>query len=284
MNFVTLDMGQMSTIDIYNECSFLPLGYEKKAVVAENCLFLQKGAKPKKRKKKVSLDEEKSDPLISFFKNPDPEILLFLLVYDEFDEGSEYDLALKEGEARYMNIGEFSDEQWRIFIANFFQKRGVGIAEDAISEVIERIHGDYALFLNEGAKLAAYAQGEMIDKKMVQMLISAPLDQDAFHLINALIRGEKDKAISIYNDMKVKGAVAISTMNMAASQFRFYSEVLYLSKHGESTYSIASQLSSTPKRVSGSLYSLKHLNKENIDRALEGLYEAFSLFLANYTL
>lgn len=299
LNFVTLDMGLLTPMDIYRECSFLPLGCDKKAIVAENCLFLQKGAKPKKRKKKAAEEEGTSDPLISFFKNPDPEILLFLLIYGEqFDEGGEYDLALKEGGARYMNVGEFTDEQWRVFISNFFQKRGVGISDEAIAEIMERTHGDYALFLNEGAKLVTYAQGEMIDKKMVETLVSAPLDQDAFHLINALTQGEKDKAISIYHDMRVKGAAAVSAINLAASQFRFLSQVRHLKEQGDSAYAIASTLGTSPKRVNGAFYSLRRLNAKSIDRALEGLFEAenaifagkmsddlaFSLFLANFEL
>ena len=40
MNYVELDMAETKLIDLYNEAESLPLGYDKKVVVADNFFYL----------------------------------------------------------------------------------------------------------------------------------------------------------------------------------------------------------------------------------------------------
>jgi DNA polymerase-3 subunit delta len=294
MNFVSLDMGVTPLNDLANECFALPLGYDKKTVVAENCFFLEKSrSKPKYQK------GDSPSLLLSYLSHPDEAIDLYLLVYtDTLDEKNDFFLALQAAGARINPVSEFSKEQWHDYIARFFAKRSISIDNLAIQELQDRIQGDYARFLNEGQKLAAYSSGAPITKKDVETLVSEPLEDDAFHLSNALSRGDVKNALRIYSDLKVFSAEPISLIRLLGNQFRFLNEVRYLQSSGLSNSQIAGALQCSQMRVNISLDNLRRMGEESLNNALENLYQceksiltgkcdpdlAFSLFLTNFSL
>jgi|LAHS01.1.fsa_nt_gb DNA polymerase-3 subunit delta len=294
MNYVSLNMREATLLELVGECEALPIGYDKKTVVAEDCFFLEKSrSKPKLQKG----DDDK--PFLAYLANPDPLIDLYLLVYnDGLDERGSYFQALKATGAKFSQVPTFTPEQWKQFIGNYFVKRGCEIDPLAVAELQERCGGDYAMFLSEGQKLLTYANGEKISKKTVETLVSAPLEDDAFHLSNALSRGDVKKALAIYQDLKVQNVDEVPLIRLLAGQFRFLNEVSFLNKKGFDNYAIANALACSAFRVSIALDNLRKMKDESCNNALEQLYRceysilsgksdaslAFSLFLANYHL
>lgn len=296
LNYVTLDMSTTKLIDLSNECLALPLGYEKKAVIAENFHYLSKT-----REKKRLLKGDDDEPLIEFFKDPDPAILLYLLVYtDTLDDKCEYYKALQEGGAKFMEVAAFDEKQWRSFIPRFFEKRGVQIEDGAANELLTRTGGDYSLFIQEGNKLIAFANGEPVTLKMVQDLVTAPLEDDIFALSNALTRGNKKEALHIYKDMNVTSGsgTGIPLMNMLANQFIFLDQVKYLHYRGMEAIDIADKLKCSTGRAKACLFNVRKMSDGCIHRAIDELYRyqsfvfqgkmsdrlAFELFLTNFEL
>ena len=132
-----------------------------------------------------------ADDLLTFLKNPDPNILLYILVYAEaLDEAGDFFKALKEGGAKVTAVNSFGPDQWPVVVNNFFEKRNTKIDADAAKELIVRVNNDYSTFLNEALKLLTYANGEPVTNKMVEMLVSQPLEENMFELSNALTRGD----------------------------------------------------------------------------------------------
>ena len=294
MNYVAFDLGVTPLLDVANECLSLPLGYDKKTVVAENCFFLEKS-----RSKPKYLKGDDPKALLAYLQNPDPAIDLYLLVYnDALDERGDFFQALLADGARINPVSEFSKEQWHDYIARFFEKRNVAIEPMAINEIQNRIAGDYARFLNEGQKLVAYSNGEKITKAVVESLVSEPLEDDAFRLSNALTRGDVKNAIRIYQDLRVFSAEPISLIHLLANQFRFLNEVRYLQSSGLGSSQISGALQCSSMRVSIALDNLRRMGEDSLNNALDGLYDcevsiltgkcdpdmAFSLYLANFTL
>lgn len=294
MNYVEVDMGKERLLDLANECLALPLGYDKKAVVAENFYYLEKS----KTKPKL-LKGDETESLIAFFNNPDPAILLYILVYAEnLDDSSELYKALKDGGAKFNVVGSFTPDQWPTVVVHFFEKRGISIEPGAVSELVERVGGDYSTFLNEGQKLVSYSNGEPITKKVIETLVSQPLEDDMFQLSNALTRGDKKRAFSVYKDLKVKNIRGITLMNSLAKQLTFLHQVQYLNNQGLSSQSIAKELGCSVGRVNASLYSVRKMKENSLEKGIESLYEAqlsvmsgktdedlaFNLFLANFDL
>jgi DNA polymerase-3 subunit delta len=295
MNYVSFDLGVTPLLDVANECLSLPLGYDKKTVVAENCFFLEKS-----RSKPKYLKGDDPKAFLAYLQNPDPAIDLYLLVYsDSLDEKERFlPSSFSFDGARINPVSEFSKEQWHDYIARFFEKRNVAIEPMAINEIQNRIAGDYARFLNEGQKLVAYSNGEKITKAVVESLVSEPLEDDAFRLSNALTRGDVKNAIRIYQDLRVFSAEPISLIHLLANQFRFLNEVRYLQSSGLGSSQISGALQCSSMRVSIALDNLRRMGEDSLNNALDGLYDcevsiltgkcdpdmAFSLYLANFTL
>lgn len=294
MNFVELDMGKERLADLANECLSLPLGYDKKVIVAENFYYL---AKAKTKAKLMKGDEDET--LISYFKNPDPSISLFILVYAEtLDKKTALYEALEAGGATFNAIATFTPEQWPQIAMKYFQKYGASINNDAAVELVSRIGGDYSTFLNEAEKLLTYAHGETVTKEMVEMLVTQPLEDDMFQLSNALTRGDKKRAFKVYKDLKVKNIRGITLMNALTKQLQFLHQVQHLYGTGMQSQQIAKELGCTPGRVNASLYSVRKMRDTCLERGLEALYEAelavmsgqkdedlaFNMFLANFEL
>lgn len=292
MNFVTLDMGISKLIDLYNEVESLPLGYDKKAVVADNFCYLEKS-----KTKSKAMKNDDPDPLLSYFVSPNPEIDLFLLVYkDEIDERSRFCKALKEGGAKFSEVGLLSEEQWKTYASSYFEKRGCPISSEARDLLLERVKYRYTPFLSEAEKLVCYSNSELIEKDTVEKMVSAPLEEDVFLLSRSLSKGDKGKALAIYKDLKKNGTNAVTLMNLLAKEYRFLNEVGILQEQGYDAYSTARELSSSPGRVNASLYSLRRLSLRKIRDCQEMIYKAllsimtgvyneetaFTLLIANF--
>ncbi len=294
MNYVELDMGKERLIDLANECESLPLGYDKKAVVAENFYYLEK-SKTKQKPQKGDV----ADDILNFFRKPNPDILLYVLVYAEaLDENGEFFKALKEGGAKVTVVNSFGADQWPVVVKNFFEKRNTKINPDAAKELIARVNNDYSAFLNEALKLVTYANGETITKAMVETLVSQPLEENMFELSNALTRGDKKKALNVYNNLKVKNTRGISLMNALVKQLTFLHQVQYLNNNGLNPQAIAKELGCSIGRANASLFSVRKMSDKCLEKAIEDLYQAelgvmtgkidedlaFNLFLANFSL
>lgn len=270
MNFVTLDMGVSKLLDLYNEVESLPLGYDKKAVVADNFFHLEKS----KTKAKAAKNDD-PDVLISYFLSPSPEIDLFLLVYkDEIDEKSRFYKALKEGGAKFSEVGLLSEDQWKTYASSYFEKRGCPISPDARDLLLDRVKYRYTAFLSEAEKLVCYSNGQAIGKETVERLVFAPLEEDVFLLSRSLSKGDKGKALAIYRDLKKNGTNAVTLMNLLAKEYRFLNEVGVLQEQGYDAYSIARELSSSPGRVNATLYSFRRLSLRKIRDCQEMIYKA----------
>lgn len=292
-NFVSFDLGVTPVNELAKECDQLPLGYEKKAVVGENAAFLAKSRTKYKYQK-----DDGPEALLAYLQNPNPAIDLYLLLYsDEPDLSSPLVKAIKQnGEIK--QVKQLTPDQWPTFIRNYFEKRGTSIAPDAVRELYNRTGGDYANFINESQKLLAYAGGTPIDLKIVATMVSPKLDDDAFHLSNALTRGDIESALRIYRDLKVHSVEEITLINLLAGQFRYMDMVRFLDAKGLDSAQIAREIGGSPIRADITVRNLYRIKEASLLRIQEQLYQldyeilsghqdpefAFQLFLANFAL
>lgn len=292
MNTIFMDMGNRRLYELYDEASYLPLGYDKKAVVAENFYYLAKS----KTKAKIAKDDD-VEGILSYFEMPMDEITVFLLVYaDALDEKSEMYAALTKGGAKFIPVLPFTDEKWDSYIPKYFENRGSYIYGDAAQLLKERIQGDYSTFVNEATKLMTYCGDDPITLKIVQELVPVPLEDDVYALSNALCHGEIGKAISIYKDLKIKSTDPITLIRLLATQFRFLNQIAYLRDRRYSIDDMMRELNCKYGRVKMSLTNLRYIDSDQIADILEDLYRceldiftgkidqdiAFQMLLANF--
>ena len=291
-NYVSFNMMDTPVLELAQEAEFLPLGYEKKAILAENCEFL---CKPPKGKKSVV---EGLEDLQAYLEHPADFTDLYMLVYsDKLDEKSPLVAAIKKNGK--IQIEKAPDEAFmRRAMEGFLKKRGVTIEEAAAKELLKRCGSDYGRFSNELRKLEIYANGENIRLEAVQLLVSKKLEDNVFAISDALLANRVKKAFEIYTDLKVTNVDDVMLIGLLSTQFRFVDEVSYLDSKGRGKRDIAMMLEVPDWKVEKTLRSIYGVEREAISRILEQLYQtdkailtgsvpseyAFSRFLANFSL
>lgn len=283
-NVVKIDFEESNIDEIAYESSSLPLGYDKKAVVVDNALFLTKDVEEKDEEAVLKLLEKSSD---------DIDIIFILRSEKVNKSGKIFNFVKENGQIfEFLNIEK---EQWPLYIRKYFKNKNVEITSEAINELALRVDGDLTRFMNEADKLCLYKNS--ITLADVVLMVAKPLEDDAFQMSNALFRSENDLAISIYRDLKlIDQRLVDSLIPMLASQFRFISQVLYLDSRGLDKEDIAKQLGASVGRVKMSLINSRKVSRKEIANALDKLYNldyqiksgqidrsyGFELFLINF--
>ena len=293
-NYVSFNMAEHTPDEIADECEMLSLIAEKKTIVAENCAFLSNEGKGKGKKK--------ADPslkkLTDYCLNPNMNVDLYLLVYSEtIDLANPVVSAIKTtGEIKEVPMP--TEREWFSAASKYFAKRNCPIDDKALQEFLRRIDGDYARFLTEREKLCAYANGEPITLPVIKMMVSPKLEDDAFQLSNALLRGNRRAAIRIYRDLKMHSIDEVRLIGVLANQFRFLDQVHFLDGKGYSTMEIAEELNCKPMRAEIALRNIAGISPTGLLQAQEELYHidkailtgeepapfAFERFLSNFSL
>lgn len=259
-NLIKLDNDICSVDDVILEGSMLPLGYDKKAVVVDNVSFLKKGAK-----------KEDIEKILEFLKTCDNSIDMFFIVRsDSIDDNSPICKYILEN-GQIMKFVELTKEEWPKYAKKYFKDKDVSISDDAIKELISRIDGDLTRFINEADKLINYKNN--ISLSDVCLMVSKPLEDDAFQMSNALIRGDNATALSIFRDLRLLGNKNVDYLiPMLSKQFRFIFQVSYLYSEGLDKDEIAHELSANPYRVKITLNSIRRFSIKNIVSIIDELY------------
>lgn len=267
-NFVSFNMATSLLKDLAQECSFLSLGSEKKCVLAYDCAFLGKSkTKPKFAK------EDNPSALLDYLNNPIYETDLYLLVYNEgLDSKSDFVKAItKNGFIKEVLIP--APGEWVEYVGKYYEARKMKIQREAAQELVRRDNADFGVFLNDLAKLEAYANGETITLDAVKRLVTPLEEENVFALSNALTKGDNGAALEAYQKAKVFGMDEIRMINMLYNQFAFLDQVRFLDARGFSSQGIAKELATSPKRVEVALYNLYKIRGDKLEKTIEELYE-----------
>ena len=259
-NVARYDLDNVDLIDALDDANTLPLGYDRKAVIFDNVSFLNKGAK-----------KEVVDRIVELVSTPNDAIdLFFINKSDSIDDKSPIVKIIKE-DGEIFNFVDLKKEDWPVYASKYFTERNVTITNDALNELVKRVDGDLNRFINEANKLALYKNNlNLID---ITMMVAKPLEDDAFQMCNALLRGDNATALSIYRDLKMLGSRATDALiPLLSNQFRFMSMVFYLYKKGLDVNEIMSELGANYYRVKIALDNRKTLSMSDISHALDELY------------
>lgn len=259
-NVVKFEFSNDIVDEICDEASMLPLGYDSKAVVIDKASFLE----PKSNKETV-------EKMLSVLENSSDSInIIFILRNENIDHKNPIvDYIKNNGEIlEFLNLKK---EEWPIYIRKYFKERNVAIDENAVQELALRVDGDLSRFVNEAEKLCLYKDHLSIAD--ITLMVAKPLEDDAFQITNALFKGDNATALAIFRDICLQGSNSTDGLiPMLGSQFRFISEVLFLSSKGLDEKEIASELKANEWRVKISLRNSRRLSRRQIAHALDDLY------------
>ena len=296
MNFAKYEASDLSFKEIIDEANYLPLGYDRKALVIENCVFL---LKEKGRGKKNSELEQGLKLLLAYIESPNEATDLFLTVNTAesvLDKNNAiYQAILKNGQI--IELDEPNEKNWPEVVTHTFKARfpETKIDKDAIYELAKRTAGDYALLFNSAMKLSLYTDHIRYDD--VILMVARPLEEETYNLFNFLVDNHNVDAVKLYRDLKSRNIEPVTLINSIAGQFRLLNRVSYLAKKGMNQDEIAKELNINPIRAKILRSKSFVVSQKKIAETLEELYQldlqiksglisdrffAFELFLINF--
>ena len=293
INFVKLDASYTLVQEIVDEANYLPLGYDHKAVVVDNPYFLLK----EKGRNKIESDQNYQE-LIDYVNHPDENCDLIFLVNtadSELDKKNEIYKAI-EANGQIIVLSEPKDNEWHQVVAHYFKEKwpNTDIDSDAVQELARRTEGDYASLFNNGSKLALYTNHIRFED--VTLMVTRPLEENAFLLFNYLIDEKNIEAVSLYRDLRSNNVEPVTLISMIANQFRLLDRVSYLNKKKYDVDAIAQELAINPIRAKILRKNSFVISQKTINKTLEDLYQldlqiksglvdrfySFELFLINF--
>ena len=201
-NVVELDFNECDIFSLIEECNSFSLTSLSKVVVLYNSYFLS----TERNKKKLSKDEK--EQLLNYFNNQNEDsTLIFVLDSSKVNNKDEiFKFILENG--KVVEIKDIQKNEWPLYIETFFKKKNIKISKDALNELTSRINCDYDTFLNEIQKLLLYKNND-ITLEDVKTIITKPLEENSFELVNNLLYGNKNKVLSIYQDFPLSPVLSL---------------------------------------------------------------------------
>ena len=290
MNFVRYDGCNVLIQECVDDANYIPLGYDKKIVVVENCYFLEK---PKPRNK-IESDQNYGE-LINYLNCDNPDCYFILTVPTlSVDTNSDIYKIIKE-KGKIIEIPDLDQNGWHDGVKKYCRENlGLKIDNDALNELAERTNGDVALLQTSAAKLSLYTDHITYDD--VLLMVARPLDDNSFLLFNYLMQGKNMDAVQLFRDLCVSNVQPVTLVKMLGNQFRLLNEVSYLLKEGHDVDEVAKELNIKPGRVHVLKKNIYLISDKCLRQTLDDLYNldlqiksglvdrfyAFELFLINF--
>ncbi len=288
-SFVRYNAKETLIQDIVMDARSLPLGYDRKMVVIDDCYFLA----TTKSKEKIEKDQN-YQALIEYLEHPNEATdFVFIVNATSFNVKSDIGKILKD-KAMIYELTDIDKNSWPEYVRRYFAKYQIKIDGSAIDELVSRVNNDATLFVSEAQKLMLY--GDHITKDIVETLVTRPLEENSYVLANALTKGRIDEALAIYRDLKIHAEEPVTLISLLARQFRLMLKIYYLTQTGLSQLEIAKKLGIHEYRVKLAINSQSLLNDARLLIILDRLYEldfqiksglidrflGFELFLLNF--
>lgn len=253
-----LDMNEVSLNYVLEEAEMIPFFEDQKVMVVNHASFL-------------STKSEKGNELeflLEYAHKSNPTTILIFVAEDGIDERKKLIKELRN----YCKFEEFNalDEKDRKqYILGFLKKHKVLINDSAKNLLFTMLPQDMRSLQCELEKLSLYSQE--IDERIVKLLITRPLEDDVFELVNAVVSKNMKRALVIWQDFLKLNKEPLALIGALASQFRFCYQASALRKEGYSEAEIAEQLECKVYRVTKTLSSIRGVSPDRFLRYLNEL-------------
>lgn len=206
---------------VLEDADTLPFFSDHKVVVVLNATFLTKGG---------SLDKGDLDALKRYLgQDVTQTSLVFVHDNDNLDTSKDIVKTLmKQGEVHH--VKKLDSQAFRQYVSQLVKTKQLKLSPEAFNELIARLDDNMSSAHKELEKLELY--GQPIQTTDVEALVSRPLDNEVFHLVNALLDKDMKRAFSIWNDMMILNMEPLSFIGLIASQLRLMYQVSTLNQQG----------------------------------------------------
>lgn len=235
---------------ILEDCNTLTFFGDKKIVVIKNPLFLSATK---------SLSDHDANLLMEYLKNSNPECDLIFMGSVTIDKRKKIVKQIKE-QCLFFELNKLSDQEFTSYVNSSLDSKKINLTISAKKMLHERLFNDMGSFHMELEKLSLYDQ--TIDEVIVGNLVTRPLDEDVFHLVNAVVQKNLKEAMTLWRDLQVLNKDPIYLIALLSSQFKLLYQVKVFSDRGLSESSMVSELKVHPFRVKKALEAVRMLSKD----------------------
>lgn len=244
--------------EIFQACCALPFLGEKRLVIVKNFFT------------------EASDEARSGFADLIEQIPDFCVLVFAETAGIDRRLGLFKKLQKFGKLTEFftvTGGKLLGWIQDEVAARGATIEKDAVITLAELLPADLYRLENEIAKLVSFANGRIINKKDIELLVDVELEASIFKLTDGI--GQKNRRVSLQtlHQLIDTGEELHRILYMIMRQFRIILCVKDLLGHGLSRDAIASKIKEHPFVVSNTMMQSKNFSLDQLKRAYELLVD-----------
>lgn len=240
----------------------IPFFAEKKAVIVRNPIFLTGSG---------SLNEKDTAALEKYLEHSCPSTdLIFCGDFDNVDQRKKLVKKIQKT-CRVFTMKRMNEQEFRAYVSQQLSANQLILSRDAMEELMQRLPLDMDAFHQELAKLVLYST--RISREDIVHLVSRPLDEDVFHLVNAVITRNLKQAMHLWRDLDVLNKDPIYLVALLASQFRLMAQVRMLMDRRLDEAQIAQQLKVHPFRVKKAREAVYAMNSQRLLDILSDLAE-----------
>ena len=219
MNTVFYDASSpnFSMQEVLEEAQTLAFFSEHKILVLQNCAFLTRG---------TALKENDQKDLLNYLKQELGTCSLFFM-HDNDNLDTHKNITKRIMEVcEVEHVKKLEAFAFRKFLRDLLQENEIDMSEAAFEEFHKRMDLNMSVSHHEVEKLVLY--GSRLELSDVEALVSRPLDNETFHLVNALMGQDLKQALRIYRDMMTLNMEPLSFSGLIASQLRLLYQVACL--------------------------------------------------------
>ncbi len=185
MNFSSYQGKNIPVGEVLDMAETMPFLADYRVILMENSGFFAKSA-----------PEE-----LATYMAKVPETTCLLFVEDEVDKRNKlYKAVAKNGAAiEYGRENAATIEKW---VLGRISKEKKKITRDDLQLFLSRVGNDMEFINNELEKLLSYtAEKEVIGKKEIEAIVTNPLTDNIFEMVNAFSQGQQEKAFQLYYEL-----------------------------------------------------------------------------------
>lgn len=212
MNLVTLDMSEKTIGDFSKAVTAMPFMGDKRLIIVKNLLTAGDKGLQESVTEMISQKKIPSENTVIFFedKKVDKRKKIFKL------------LNKSKHSQEFRPLPEYELSDW---ITEKIKKNGGKIDPDAVSRLASYVGNDLWKMDAEIQKLTLYRQGKNIRVADVELLVKAKLDDDVFHLVDAIGSRNSKSALKLLHEQFEQGENEIRLLGMIVYQFRNLAQV-----------------------------------------------------------
>jgi DNA polymerase-3 subunit delta len=198
---------------------------------------------------------------------PKEVILLILFENDKMNKTADMTKPLVKNKGKntvWLEVAKISKSEYESIIRRQCLVRQIKLDDDKMSHLLKRLPKQIETCMRELDKLALFP--DVIDKKVLDVLISKPLEDNVFDLSAAVVSKDLGTALRIYKDLQVLKYDPVALVPSIAWQLRVMFQILVYKKERFSDEDIREKLG-----VHDFVFSkaLGYARMTNLDRVCE---------------